>query len=264
MFVGGRRASAWLRVSLPGVLFILGACEGALPPLRGKMEVGRDAYAVFVGGTARAGGDLYAVRTDGGPAVQITFTPVGEMRPDLSRDGRMLAFLRGGSLRDSTPGSVWVLNLGTGGEREVELPRGAGIPQQVAWAPDGEWLVVRTAAGLYRAGPPNAESPALPVPPDQRAEAESTLAVLLGDPPFAEVVPCPAPGDLCLRTSTDESAPLARDSHGPLRWGADSVAFFRSDGTLEIRPLGPGRARRLRLEGGPKGVREVTVFTGER
>ena len=247
-----------------GALLVLGACEGALPPLRGRMEVGRDAYAVFVGGTGHVGGDLYAVRAEGGPAVQITFTPVGEMRPDLSRDGSMLAFLRGGSLRDSTPGSVWILNLNTGGERQVELPPSAGIPRQVAWAPNGASLVVRTAAGLYRAPAPPAQTQARPVPEAQRAEAESTLAVLLGDPPFAEVVPCADPRSLCLHTKTNESAPLARDSHGPLRWGPDSVAFFRGDGTLEIRPLGSGRARLLRLEGAPKGVREGTVFVGER
>jgi len=248
--------------SATGVLLVLAACEGALPPLRGKMEVGRDAYAVFVGGSGRAGGDLYAVRTEGGPAVQITFTPVGEMRPDLAPDGTLLAFLRGGSLRDSTPGSVWILNLNTGGEHQIELPRDAGLPQRVAWAPDGESLVVRTAAGLYRAASPAGRSVAGPVAPDQRAEAESTLAVLLGDPPFAEVVPCPDPADLCLRTKEDASAPLAPDAHGALRWGRDSVAFFRRDGTLEIRPLGPGRARLLRVEAAPKGVREVTVFTG--
>ncbi|HEU4763476.1 MAG TPA: hypothetical protein VFS28_02415 [Gemmatimonadales bacterium] len=247
-----------------GALLLLGACEGALPPLRGKMEVGRDAYAVFVGGTAHAGGDLYAVRTEGGPAVQVTFTPVGEMGPALSRDGRMLAFLRGGSLRDSTPGSVWILNLNTGGERQVDLPAAAGIPRRVAWAPDGTSLVVRTAAGLYRVPSPPAETEARPVPQAQRAEAESTLAVLLGDPPFGEAVPCPDPADLCLRTKTGASAPLAADSHDPTRWGPDSVAFFRSDGTLEIRPLGPGRARLLRVEGGPKRMREVTVFGGPR
>ena len=32
-------------------LFLLTACEGTLPPLRGKVEVGRDAYAIFVGGS---------------------------------------------------------------------------------------------------------------------------------------------------------------------------------------------------------------------
>ena len=252
------------RGALAGGLLVLGACGGALPPLRGKMEVGRDAYAIIVGGTGRAGGDLYAVRTEGGPAVQITFTPVGEMRPDLSLDGTRLAFLRGGSLRDSTPGSVWILNLNTGGEHQVELPRNAGLLRQVAWARDGRSLVVRTAAGLYRAPAPPAESEVRSVAPSERAQAESTLAVLLGDPPFAEVVPCPDPADLCLHTKTDTLAPLAEGAHGAFRWGPDSVAFFRRDGIIEVRPLGPGRARLLRVEGGPRGVREGTVFVGER
>src|SRR5438128_912125 len=67
-----------------GALCGLLACEGTLPPLRGQMEVGRDAYAVVVAGKGIAGGDLYAVRTEGGVAVPITFTNVGEMRPALS------------------------------------------------------------------------------------------------------------------------------------------------------------------------------------
>src|SRR5204863_9272463 len=70
-----------------GVALALLACEGTLPPLRGQMEVGRDAYAVVVAGKGIAGGDLYAVRTEGGVAVPITFTNVGEMRPALSPDG---------------------------------------------------------------------------------------------------------------------------------------------------------------------------------
>ncbi len=34
-------------------LCALAACEGTLPPLRGQMEVGRDAYAVFVAGKGK-------------------------------------------------------------------------------------------------------------------------------------------------------------------------------------------------------------------
>ena len=65
-----------------------------MPPLRGQMEIGRDPYAVFVGGS-RPNSDLYAVRPNGGPPVAITFTNVAELRPALSPDGAGLAFLRG-------------------------------------------------------------------------------------------------------------------------------------------------------------------------
>ena len=44
----------------------LAACQGALPPLREAIVPGRDPFVVFVGGTARAGGDLYAVPAGGG------------------------------------------------------------------------------------------------------------------------------------------------------------------------------------------------------
>ena len=248
------------RAAAAGALALVAACGGTLPPLRGHMVVGTDAYAVFVAGGAPAGGDLYAVRTEGGPAIQITFTPVGEMRPALSPDGSLLAFIRGQSLRDSTPGTVWVMNLLTGAEREIELPRGAGVPDRLGWARDGRSLVVAAAGGLYRADAPPRESEARPVPPAGRAAAESSLAILVGEPAFARVVPCAEPGALCVAADTGAPGLLARDAHGALRWGPDSVAFFRG-GVVEIRPVGPGRGRLLRVE---KGGREMTVFVGRK
>lgn len=237
------------------------ACSGTLPPLRGQMTIGRDAYAIFVGGAGAAGGDLYAVRTGGGPAIPITFTTVGEMRPALSPDGSMLAFLRGASLRDSTPGTVWVMNLLSGAERELELPRGAGVPRQVGWARDGRSLVVAAGRGLYRASAPPAGSEARLVPPDERAAAESALAVLLGAPVFARVVPCAEPGALCVAGDTGAPGLLARRARDAARWGDDSVAYFVGS-TVEIRPVGPGRARRLDWDNPPSRPRQVTVFLG--
>jgi hypothetical protein len=225
------------------------------------MEVGTDAYAVFVGGGGLAGGDLYAVRTEGGPVVPITFSSVGEMRPALSPDGAMLAFLRGASLRDSTPGSVWVMNLLSGAEREIELPPGAGTPSQVGWSAGGRRLVVRAGGGLYRGAAPPAHAPLARVPAADRAAAESTLAVLLGRPVFAWVVPCAEPGNLCVAGDTGTPGPLARQARDPLRWGDDSVAYFVGD-WVEIRPLGQGRARRLEWENAPRRVGEMTVFLG--
>jgi hypothetical protein len=225
------------------------------------MEVGRDAYAVFVGGGGPAGGDLYAVRTDGGPVVPLTFTNVGEMRPALSPDGVLLAFLRGASLRDSTPGTVWVMNLLSGAEREIELPGGAGSPRQVGWSPDGPALVVRADRGLYRGDAPPAPARLAPVSAAQRPAAESTLAVLLGRPVFARVVPCATAGALCVASDTGAPGPLAIGARDPLRWGDDSVAFFVGSG-VEIRPVGPGRSRRLAWDHEPARAREMTVFLG--
>lgn len=238
---------------------LLLACTGSLPPLRNRIEVGRDRYLVFVGGGGPAGGDLYAVPASGGQPFPITFTNVGEMRPALSPDGAALAFLRGGSLRDSIPSSVWLMNLLNGAERELTLPQGAGVPRALGWARDGRSLVVDAEGGLYRVGVPPAPAAARMVPRPQRAQAESTLAVLLGTPAFARVVPCSAPGDLCVAGDTGTPALLARSATDAVRWGSDSVAYL-TRGLLEIRPLGPGRARRFDWSSVPRQPRQLTTF----
>ena len=250
---------------LPAFLLIvasgaLPAACGGLPPLRGQIEVGRDAYAVFVAGGGPAGGDLYAVRAEGGAAIPITFSNVGEMRPRLSPDGVAVVFLRGRSLVDSTPATIWVVNLLSGAERELELPKAAGAPVLAAWSADGRTIVVSTASGLYRFGVPPADGRARPVPAGERAPAESSLAVLLGDPVFARVVPCAENDALC--AASDSGAPqlLARGASDPFRWGADSVAYF-VDGNVEIRPLGAGHMRRLEISGPPR-PRQMTAFMG--
>jgi hypothetical protein len=124
------------------------ACNGTLPPLRGQIEVGTESYAVVAAGADAASGDLYAVRAAGGPVVPITFSTVGEMRPALSPDGRRLAFFRGRLVGDSVPGSVWIMDLLTGGEREVRLPKQAGTPSGLGWSRDGAALTVAAGPAL--------------------------------------------------------------------------------------------------------------------
>lgn len=245
---------------LPLVLFMV-ACDPTLPPLRGQMEVGRDPYAVFVGGRG-PNSDLYAIRPDGGRPVAITFTNVAELRPALSPDGGLLAFLRGASLSDSTPATVWVMNLLSGSERELVLPKGAGQPLRVGWAPDGAAMIVAATGGLYRLHPPPARAEARVVAASERAGADSSLAVLLGQPVFAQIVPCASPADLCV-TGDSGPATLARGAHDPVRWGDDSVAFFVGD-ELEIRPLARGRPRRLVWSNPPEQPRGMTFFAGKR
>jgi hypothetical protein len=226
------------------------------------MEIGRDPYAVFVGGEG-PNSDLYAVRPDGGPPVRITFTNVAELAPALSPDGGGLAFLRGTSLTDSTPASVWVMNLLSGSERELVLPKGVGRPVAVGWQPGGKALVVSASKGLYRFNAPPGHAGPSPVPAVERARAESSLAVLLGDPVFARVVPCESAADLCVLADSGGPGLLARDARDPVRWGGDSVAFFVGD-ALEIRPLGPGRPRQLMWSNPPKRPRQMTFFEGKR
>jgi hypothetical protein len=249
------------RVRRAGGLLLLAACESSFLPLRGKFEVGRDPMVVFVGGDSPAGGDLYAVPTSGGRAIPITFSTVGEMRPALSPDGGAVAFLRAGSLSDSAPASVWVLNLINGAERQVGLPEDAGPPEQVGWADGGRSLVLSAGGRLYRAEAPPAEGTAKAVPIAQRASAESALAVLLGRPAFATAVPCANAEDLCVVSDTGAPALFARGAREPARWGDDSVAYLEGD-RLMVRPLAAGRARQVEWSALPARPRQLSVFTG--
>jgi hypothetical protein len=246
-------------VLLAGLL----ACRGALPPLRGEIEPGKDPFVVFVGGTGQAGGDLYAVAAGGGAALPITYSGVGEMRPALAPDGGAVAFIRGASLRDTTPGTVWVMNLLSGAERQLRLPKGSSPPDRVGWTDAGRTLVVRAGSALWRFAAPPAAGDAEPVPPAERARAESALAVVLGEPAFAHVVPCRDVRDLCVVGDTGAPAPLVRGARDAARWGADSVAYI-AGGSLLVRPLGPGRERRVVVSSAPKSPRQITVFAGRR
>jgi hypothetical protein len=243
-----------------GALLLLAACEGGFLPLRGKIDVGRDPMVVFVGGPAAAG-DLYALPADGGRAIAITFSPVGEMHPAVAPDGGAVAFLRAASLGDSVPAGVWVLNLANGRERQIELPATAGRPEELGWSNDGGWLVVRAGGQLYRAEPPPATETARPVAATERAAAESALAVLLGRPAFARVVPCEQAEALCVVGDTGAPALLAAGAREPARWGDDSVAYLEGD-RLVVRPLGPGRTRRVRWTGVPVRPRQLSMFAG--
>lgn len=240
-------------------LLLLIAC-GTVPPLRGKIEVGRDAYAVFVGGSGM-NGDLYAVRSDGGPAIPITFTPVAEVAPALAPSGGEVAFLRGRSLRDSTPATVWVMNLLNGAERELYLPKEAGAPQRVGWSWDGKSIIVGATNGLYRFNAPPSRPKPQPVPPEEQPAAESTLAVLVGDPVFARIVSCRRGTYLCVETGRGAPGILAQSARDPARWGPDSVAFFVGE-MLQIRPLARGRPRLLNWHDVPARPRQMTFFEG--
>jgi hypothetical protein len=245
------------------LLGALAGCREMLPPLRGEIEPGRDPFVIFVGGLAQAGGDLYAVPAAGGSALPITYSGVGEMRPSLAPDGAAVAFIRGASLRDTTPGTVWVMNLLNGAERQLRLPKGSPRPEQVGWADGGRSIVVRAGGRLWRFASPPASGEAEPVGAAERARAESSLSVIVGEPAFARVVPCAQPENLCVVGDTGVPALLVRDARDAARWGPDSVAYI-VEGNLLVRPLGPGRERRVHLGRAPRAPRQLTVFPGRR
>ena len=245
------------------LLVALGGCRGTLPPLRGEIEPGKDPFVIFVGGTSQAGGDLYAVPAGGGSALPITYSGVGEMRPALAPDGGAVAFIRGASLRDTSPGTVWVMNLLNGAERQLRLPKGAPRPVQVGWEQDGRSVVVRAGDGLYRVPAPPASGGAKPVAAVDRERAESAVSVILGEPAFARVIPCARRNDLCLVGDTGAPALMVRDARDAARWGPDSVAYIVG-GNLLVRPLGPGHERRVLVANAPRAPRQLTVFPGTR
>jgi len=238
---------------------LLPAC-GGLSPLRGHAVVGRDAYLLFVGETANGQSDLFGVRADGGPVFQITYTPVVEATPVLSPDGGEVAFLRGATIGDKKPGRVWVLNLLSGAERELQLPRGVAAPNALGWSEAGTSIYVRTDSTVYRlVAPPGSAEPRITTD-GERARAESSLAVLVGQPPFGSVVPCGS--DLCVQSEQSAPEPFASNAHDPIRWGPDSVGFV-SGPDLIVRPVGPGHPRRVEWSGAPSGVRGLTFFAGK-
>ena len=162
---------------------------------------------------------------------------------------------------DSAPATVWVMNLLSGSERELPLPKGAGRPYGRLGS--GWRLSDRGSSGaLPDESAAGAGHPSRGEVARERTTAESSLAVLLGRPVFARVVPCQRPADLCV-SGDSGTALLARDARDPVRWGDDSVAFFVGD-ELEIRPLARGRARRLVWSNPPERPREMTFFSGRR
>jgi hypothetical protein len=251
-------AAERVRPAIPFLLLLL-ACEGGFLPLRGKIDVGSDPMVVFVGGEP-TGSDLYALPASGGRPLAITFSPVAERRPALAPDGGAVAFLRAGSIGDSTSASVWVLNLLNGAERQVELGADAP-PEQVAWWRDGRSLVVRAGGRLYRAPAPPDDGAGQPIEGSERAPAESTLAVLVGEPAFARVLPCDDPANLCATGADGTPAMLAAGAREPARWGKDSVAYLKGD-RLVVRPVGPGRSRTVEWNGAPARPRQFTMFEG--
>ncbi|MFZ5623335.1 MAG: TolB family protein [Gemmatimonadota bacterium] len=245
---------------LTGVVLLGSACSSALSPLKNKIKVGEEDFAVFAADGPGGQSDLFAVLAAGGSVHQLTFTQLAEDAPALSPDGGGVAFLRARAGADSGSRRVWVMNLLNGAERELPLPDGAGAPSEVAWSRDGRSIYVRTDAGLYRVAAPPADPAPARVSGTDSLAADSALALVLGDPPLARVTPCPAGvAGICVTTVTGETQVLEKEGRDPTRWGPDSLGFFVGDGNdFEVRPLGGGRSRRLLWKRVPNGAHHMT------
>lgn len=254
-----RPSVSWARAAALPFAAALASCS--LPPLRGRAEIGRDAYAIFVADTPD-GSDLFAILPTGGAPIPLTFTVVDERAPALAPDGGTVAFLREQHTGDSVRTTVWLMNLLSGSEREVTLPDSLrATPRAVAWTPDGRAVYVRTDRGVVRSSAPPVRGGAHLVSAVEASAADSAFYVLLGQPAFGRAAACDA--GVCLIGTDGESTGLAAGARDPLRWGRDSVAYFRGD-QVEIRPLGPGRAHLLGWEPAPLRPREMTFFEGRR
>lgn len=248
------------RALVAGVTALL-ACRGTLSPLSNKIDVGREAYVVFVADGEDGRGDLFAAPVAGGTTYQVTFTRVEERLPALAPDGVMLAFARGRDPGDSGAGTVTVFNLLNGAERRIAGAT-AGPPLALAWSRDGGVLYARTAAGTEQVAAPPATGAWSPVPPDQRARADSAFLVWLGDPPQGVAAPCEA-GGLCVRLDDGRLAPLHPTAILPTRWLGDSVVYREGEDWV-VRPLAGGTTRVMQWGARVTGVRGLTLFPGRR
>lgn len=244
------------RTRLLATALMVGAC-GTTTPLAREVEIGREAYVVFTGDGRGTGSDLYAVPGRGGRAIQLTYSPVDEFAPALAPDGGAVAFIRqvpNGTRR------VWVLNLISGAERELQPPDSTLPPVEVGWSLDGSAIYVAAENGAtWRASAPPRAPESVAVPHND-AGADSALAVLVGSPVFARIAACGQDASLCVVSGAD-SAPLASGAASASRWGGDSVAYFARD-ELFVRPLGPGRVRPIEIDAAPRDPRDLTAFGG--
>jgi hypothetical protein len=260
--VGGERravSGTISRITSPLLLLALAvACGGTVSPLRHHAIVGRDTYAIFVADGPDGVGDLFGVRGDGGAVFQITFTPVREARPALSPDGAMVAFLRGRARGDSVADTPWVMNLLTGAERRLELPAAADAAE-IGWSRDGGVLYVRSGRFAYELPAPPETDNARAVPPQESHQVDAALGVFVGESRFARVLACGQ--GLCATTDSSPPVLIADTGRDPARWGPDSLGYFAGE-ELVVRPVGPGRARRVAWDRQPRRARQLTAFVG--
>jgi hypothetical protein len=227
------------------------ACGGFISPLKNRLAVGEESYLVFVGDGEGGRGDLYAASTGGGAVYQVTYSRVDEGQPALSPDGRRLAFTRARRATDTTDRAVWVMNLEDGAEREVPALPGGVQSVRLAWNVDGGRLFIGGESGAFAYEVSDGEV----VPAG--AEAREALETRAGRLPGRPVSSCGDRG-LCLPGDTGVVM-LASPARDPLRWSADSLAYFVGD-DLQVRPLAGGRVRVIPWRGAPPHPRQPTVF----
>ncbi|MGH7581800.1 MAG: hypothetical protein ACREL5_01085, partial [Gemmatimonadales bacterium] len=182
----------------------------------------------------------------------FTFTPQIETEPRLAPGGELVAFIRARDTLPVTPRLVVLMDLIAGTEFPVKLPAAAGRPLTIAWSGDSA-LDIRAQRGIWRARALGHGTP-VPVTGTDSVAADSTLALWLGKPRFAQVIRC-AGGGVCVRTIKGDTGELAPQGRDAFAWGRDSVAWFEGN-DLYVRSFGPGLPRRVPLDHPPAHPRD--------
>jgi hypothetical protein len=242
-------------VSVAGSL--LTTCS--VTPLTNKIAVGEDPFVIGVGEGPDGLTDLFAASAKGGGFVRLTFNRPEERSPRLSPEGSKVAYFRATGATTGARWSLVVLNLLTNAERSAPLPAESGVPERLGWSRDGRRVVVG-AQGYFVSAAPPAPIRFSRVALDSAPAADSATAELLGDPPRARVEQCMVGGS-CIRTASGELTALGSGSSGAIRWGADSVGYFRGS-EFEVRPLAGGHSRRPEWSGAPLRLRDLTYHAG--
>jgi hypothetical protein len=237
---------------------LLGTLGCSFSPLANRIDIGEEAFVVLVATGADGFVDLHAVPAGGGTTARITFTPLVESHPALSRGGDVLAFLRGRDTLPETPRDLVVMNLLNGAERTLPVPEAAGRIERLAWSDDGTQLLLATATGTWAITAPPAKAVAEQLDGDARDVADSALTTWLGRPRFARAFNCPEGQGVCLVGPSGDTAVIASRGRDAFAWGRDSVGWFEGD-AMYVRSLGPATARPVSLgQRGPTGARQGT------
>ncbi|MBA2292196.1 MAG: PD40 domain-containing protein [Gemmatimonadales bacterium] len=245
----------WTRAAVT-VTVLAAATACSFTPLTNRVELGSDDFVVFVGEGVDGNTDLFVSLSSGGSVTQLTYTGSVEMLPRLSPDGGVLAFFRSRDTTAGSPRALIVMNLLSASERRLDLPDGSGIPTALGWNADGTAIYLRLSTGTWRVAAPPAPQEMIAVTASELVAADTALGTWLGAARFAEAVACPG-GGVCVTGPRGDTTEIAPQGAGPLRWGADSIAWFEGD-NLIVRGLGPGSARRVMWRRAPANPREAS------
>jgi hypothetical protein len=240
--------------ALPLVVSLVAGC--GLSPIDHRIKLGEEPFVVFVGEGNDRNTDLFTTTIGGGHVYQLTFTRVIEAAPALAHGGTMVAFLR---MRDTLAGTrrdLVIMNLENGAEKIIPVPASAGLARSLGWGAGDSIAFIRADRGLWQAHIPATGDAATAVPDADSLAARQATAAWLGQPPFAEAIPCPA--GICIIGPQHDTTALSATGHDPMRWGRDSVAWFEGS-EIVVRSLGAGHARRIVLKDPPMNARQGSL-----